>query len=162
MVCRVCRGLVVTDGHLVSVSLNSWKEDLLQSQPSNVSRTETHRSRSEAAAVLTDLRVFSSEADVVHPGVLCAEVLGDVDGEVVNVGETSDPAGKHGRRNSSNQHKVTSKSTNRKQTIEFSKKHGRLFISNMSGGTRQKSKVELKEKLINYSIFSFLFRFLNE
>lgn len=39
----------------------------------------------------TDLGVFSSEADVVDPRVLYSKVLWDVNGEVVNVGKTSDP-----------------------------------------------------------------------
>lgn len=42
----------------------------------------------------TDLRVFSPQADVVDPGALCSKVLWDVNGEVLNVGKTSNP-GKH-------------------------------------------------------------------
>lgn len=46
--------------------------------------------------VETDLWIFSSEADVVHPGALCSKVLRDVDGEVLNVGKTSNS--RHGER----------------------------------------------------------------
>lgn len=45
---------------------------------------------------MTNLWILSSEADVVHPGALCSKVLRDVDGEVLNVGKTSNS--RHGER----------------------------------------------------------------
>lgn len=46
----------------------------------------------------TDLCELSSEPDVVHPGVVCTIVFGDVDGKVLYVGKTCDPANRKQRR----------------------------------------------------------------
>lgn len=43
---------------------------------------------------MTDLRVFSPQANEVDPGVLVPKVLWDVDREVLNIGKTRNPGGK--------------------------------------------------------------------
>lgn len=45
----------------------------------------------DSVAPITDLRVLPPQADVVDLGALCAEVLRDVDGEVMDTGKTGDP-----------------------------------------------------------------------
>ena len=54
--------------------------------------TQAEHTPTAFPAVQTDLRILSSQTDVVHTGAVRSKVLRDVDGEVLNVGKTSDSA----------------------------------------------------------------------
>lgn len=84
---------------------------------------------------MTDLRVFSPQADVVDPGALCAKVLRDVDGEVLNAGKTSDP----GKRDTASGASVRDNSLWMTITLRGSEQRRRRRVVALSQGPRKVS-----------------------
>lgn len=78
-----------------------WAQCIKSADSAEWSKLPPIRRREQTDLCQTNLWIFPSQADVVHPGVLVPKVFRDVDGEVMDAGETSNPANDKRQKNKS-------------------------------------------------------------